>query len=942
MSSYLVIDTCNLRRLIGKNEINKTLLQLKLWIEQKHVILLAPSTLLDEWEKHREEERGRILDGIKKWQEDMRKRKTIDHPSTHIQEEHYEDLKQKLFSQINIINDIINDYAVKIDITDKVREIVDKARLGNKAPFHKSKNNQKDAEILFSSAGYIVTQQKKSLTFISGNHKDFGISKENKDQLHPDIQEQFSAVTFEYCTDIYPWIQSQIKLGLPTYRQTARDARRIESLIRVNKSAPLLHQIYEYLTKRFRNINILPKKLFTEHYPFIESTHFNSYHRPFTLVTDNKELYELMTSLTVTPTKVISTIDGVIKSVEDENQARAIFHILAHNFLYHIAYKLDESVPLKYEDDQKVCHCDLCQYYAFRFDALVEKTAKDIEDLPLYDIENNMKVAYVQYKLHNYVAAGKIFHELYRRREQRDLIYYILAYNSKQLGWLISQTMWDDRSVIEWGKSLTEIDLNDIYKACRNVEDDPILKWLHQERFYQESLMKAYEHNHDIREVQQSRSNGYNTGTRKMQEVFLVNQAFLDRNCVVYDVYGMYQPMYELFTEGLISSLQWPAGMGGRLLHINDDLIKHIILSGKHDWLRKLYYRSRLENLPYNRTASSDRQLESITAYLLDTFPKFITKKQQAENDVRFSMFERTKEIVLAAVTMIATIDISAADLESIVKKFLHLLSHEKLSNDFHLSETLRFLLERKGGLLSEELIRQLILHSIGHKTLTRSEQMIDTVGHALEKTNRSLALTENEFQIVKEQLIDKLSGEHEEEPVYILSTLFSVLPENQQKVIGSAIASALTEKFDADRFYMAAMTEIINADQLLVEKYFQEIAEQSKLPARRHWFGTRQWYTDRDVDHFINFCFKFDLQIPKDLAGRIASLDKYYEWLIDPDQYDYVEFNVDWLSHHFTKHYKQWFRKSEKLKTHLWELIERNRMTDTYRTFSMIYAFKD
>jgi len=101
-------------------------------------------------------------------------------------------------------------------------------------------------------------------------------------------------------------------------------------------------------------------------------------------------------------------------------------------------------------------------------------------------------------------------------------------------------------------------------------------------------------------------------------------------------------------------------------------------------------------------------------------------------------------------------------------------------------------------------------------------------------------------------------------------------------------------------------------------------------MPAKRQWFGKRQWYTDRDIDHFFNFCFKYKIEIPAELAAKIASLGNYYKWLMDPDNYDYKEFQVDWLSHHFTIYYKRWFRKSEKLKAQLWSVIEDNRIKNT------------
>jgi hypothetical protein len=59
----------------------------------------------------------------------------------------------------------------------------------------------------------------------------------------------------------------------------------------------------------------------------------------------------------------------------------------------------------------------------------------------------------------------------------------------------------------------------------------------------------------------------------------------------------------------------------------------------------------------------------------------------------------------------------------------------------------------------------------------------------------------------------------------------------------------------------------------------------------------------------------------------------------LNPEGFDYAQFDSEWLTVHFTSNYKAWFRKSEALKNHMISILWDNFDKVLEKKFLQIYA---
>ena len=72
MMIHLLIDTCSLKQLISKSEINPDLLQLQKWVNNSMVQILCPDILMTEWIEHRGKESKGIDHRVRKISDQLR------------------------------------------------------------------------------------------------------------------------------------------------------------------------------------------------------------------------------------------------------------------------------------------------------------------------------------------------------------------------------------------------------------------------------------------------------------------------------------------------------------------------------------------------------------------------------------------------------------------------------------------------------------------------------------------------------------------------------------------------------------------------------------------------------------------------------------------------------------------------------------------------------
>jgi hypothetical protein len=296
---------------------------------------------------------------------------------------------------------------------------------------------------------------------------------------------------------------------------------------------------------------------------------------------------------------VITESKDLITSPVDEKMIFEIFKCLANNFIYNVAFKEKKELPIIFTEKSVVCNCSLCLYRRLDLVSLMKnKTSEGSSKEKLF---NDLRYAYGQYKIGNFVNAANAFKAIYtERQDKKDLITYIISFNLVHLEAFLRNYYWDDSKIQSLANELSEIPLEFIYKDCRNdFEDKELIDWIHNKSFIKETFSRLHERVNTITDHFYGQNTGFNDNTRQLMEDYLMADAFLNQNSIIYDAYSDFDSLTNLFTQGLLASYGCSPLLGGRLDHFTDLLLEKLMLSGSAEVIQKFLKRYKLEEINY-------------------------------------------------------------------------------------------------------------------------------------------------------------------------------------------------------------------------------------------------------------------------------------------------------------------------------------------------------
>jgi hypothetical protein len=194
---HLVIDTCVWIELC--NDLLSEVRQKLTWlIEQKKVLLLLPSIVIEEWNRQKSKvlaERSQSVRGK------IKNAKTISEYLSPDLADHLEEMLTTIDDEFiektasAPIREIEHLFAVPttvvLNASDRAKVTAAEYALAKKAPF-RMKNSMADALILLSATEYIISNGIKDSIFVSGNTQDFS-STSDKAKINEDLKDLFEA-----------------------------------------------------------------------------------------------------------------------------------------------------------------------------------------------------------------------------------------------------------------------------------------------------------------------------------------------------------------------------------------------------------------------------------------------------------------------------------------------------------------------------------------------------------------------------------------------------------------------------------------------------------------------------------------------------------------------------------------------------------------------------
>lgn len=176
------------------------------WSDEGHISFLLPEVIYHEWSIKKEEQKNSLK---KKLHEFFNMANEI-LPSDFVRRfKTPENISQIIDKQFSRIENLLNSKTFKIVITEEVKNRIYEDGLKKLAPLHR-KSSTADAVLVYSLINFAENNQNNEFFFISNNVDDF-CSKENKDEIHTDLKDDFNKNNIQFFRNINSVIKDLTK-----------------------------------------------------------------------------------------------------------------------------------------------------------------------------------------------------------------------------------------------------------------------------------------------------------------------------------------------------------------------------------------------------------------------------------------------------------------------------------------------------------------------------------------------------------------------------------------------------------------------------------------------------------------------------------------------------------------------------------------------------------
>lgn len=932
MAINLLIDTSNVIRLLNVLEEDRNLHKLSVWLDLQEIRLYVPDILLREWEEHKVKKLNEIGEIVKKIVNKHKVNKAF--PTVQNNPPEVEIGHLRIKSQIALIDRWVQ-ASVQFSEGPQSAAARQQQQTEQLPPFQGGKDSVKDATILFSTMEKLAEKNPVTLFFVSANTRDFSTVENGKRILHPAIQARFPSVTVEYFETLNQFVDYAVTNNVLTRRPETISAN--DRLLRNFVISPDIHpidQLYGYLTARFRIIKFLPRSLYVPHYPIAVATARDSFDRPFTISTNNKDILDFLRSVKVSDGQIdTSHLPGIDQVENAAEKIRTILETLNFNFGHQIAKGIENPVPIA------VIEKDLSgtltsKYQQLKFDGLWAKITVTFDET----VDSLMEKGYLHYKLGNYVEAARIYQQA-RSRAEKDNNYdqtFFSIFSLSKLAAFATSSVFQQPELHSLRDDLQAINLPGAVTAYSTDANRDILSWLADNRFISEGIAELSSIASEIDKLQHQKSSGWNSHFFEVLNTYFEIENFLLYNHIVFDKFPDFQNLTDFFLRGLFASYASNQRIGNQIEVFPEWLLETLMINGKAESIRHYFSRYRLEAIQY-RSERFD-YFETILLPFLRGFTTTLSDSNGQDSETAENFRDHLAKLLGNAIVLIAITDIRD-DLQANLLTSLH----EILSN---WDGTLRpstfdhfnFLFVRKHKKFRPQIAKQLLI-TLLEKKIQIKDLLYTNLTRILAAHNQTLFLTDEQFnRFTADWLVLRQNDLDYAETIFEIHDLLE-RPEQKAR-ISAFVNDTLNTHFNHRLFYLADFSKLINPTDEQVAKFETYLIARLTPPPPDAIVKPipLQFPKAAPVDQYIHYCVQHHHLIPPDLKVTILNLDPYYKWLFDPEHFDYAHFLPVWLRHDLSIALKKTLSSSDALKTHLITYLKHKKNDEALSAFFELF----
>jgi hypothetical protein len=894
----LLIDNCTLIRFVHSEAYGQYLLDLENYVKGGHIRLLTHELILEEWEKHKESNRKRIVKKLQR-QNNSLDANSNDQLPMPISVDHIELQYQQIDRLLSGALRLRTPEVIQNEFSERYRK-----RL---APFHNKLNSQNDWEIFGSVAHYCEINSIQELYFLSANDGDFA-DKENPQNIHPDLRTRFSRLQIIYFAEIAAFLSSMGQLVLPERFLAFNIVRNEKFSHKASVRKNELDSLYHLLSNMYEEVAFIPNHLLCKYHPFANSKNSYTYFSLFALNHVRVELVELLSNVSIEGENVRIINENYFSGVKNAQEKLEYCLLrLSNNLIFRLnSDKGNKTADTRYHGRGR-CECIRCNYSRLAWHkslSLLNQTEGNLHE--------QLKTAYYHYRMGFYNSAARLTFKLREAalKEKKFVIYYICQYNLYHFGRLSANPFSSTSLNIDELAALKAIDPVEECVKLKSHTDYDLLAYISDHGFFNQSFETISDLVAQIEDNYYSSLKGgwsSNSHAYQLAAEFAQLEAFIDRNCLVYNVYSNWTKLFELITKGLFASHAM-LGSGSSALDSFDDFwISAFIFYGNRKTIDRYFRHFKLKELAYIST-QPDGDFLQMALQLICNEKEMQQTLTSIDADGKGRFLQRFNVVFQNILTMAGLLEPNAFRVDLLAKPLITLLKTESCLNHFSLEAVADFIW-RKGKYISKSVRQSYLSHFVKH--IGRYNPDILT---ALVYSAKKGSISDNKHEKILNSVLQRELKESHDNGLGLLTQLARCSTPAQLKRMSNSISQKLDVHFDFSLFYRATMHDIIPLNQ---ERLFQ-LLDELDLKKKRYSFrtlstGEEDEYLPR-LDELLSICFKYEIPLRGRRLTHLKTAGPYYNWLLAMDTFDYRKFRFEWVNHYKTDAYRRHLSKSPKL----------------------------
>lgn len=687
-----------------------------------------------------------------------------------------------------------------------------------------------------------------------------------------------------------------------------------------------------YTIDLFEGITVIPVNIISNLYPF-KGSQRNTYVWDSTFKTDNEEFYDFMDSIEKSDGKlIIKETNYDLTTFEKLDKIVKFFRV---NCIDHISWqgkskKENVRICVHKLHIYSVCNCERCNYYKLNF----------IETKNLIDVQNDddslhvkLRKGYTSSLMGRYDLAIMYFKQVDKLATKNEKIIYstIAKFNLIKLQRIISNSYWDDDrgSLLEILKNekIEGVEAKIKIKAPHFFD---LYKWIKDENFFERAFWNIDIKLEEIKKMSFHDKYGARY-TNSYDENLIVSfqrlYYFLEFNLIIYNSFSEYKQLTTKVLEGVFALYTIKNRNTTRFKKFNLIILNMWIFNVRFEDANHLLKKYNIHKIEVENKKEIYNEFNSYLENLNSSLSIVNLEKNRH--------LIKNVELILSNLTLIVSrIKFEENDLNNLIEKLFKII--EKTENrNFMPSGALVQLFSHQKKISTKNI--KLIILNLKENHFEHTSVFSYAIKYYVEKST-PIEIENLLFELLDIKDFSDSSLFAEENKFETLGYAISFLSVTTRENIKKVIKDRLKIEFNSSDYQLAAIYDLIDYDEELLNKFAKDVPDLSKKsPDVRSFFNDTENYR---LGQLINLIYKYKIGFSDDVKKLSSySFQKdYYDWLMDLDGFDYSKFKHYWILDYQVKYYFEAFKKSKILKRELKKALKKDYIEGVAKIYIDIY----